>query len=67
MVCKNMEGFSRKEVKGSILAHIAQLKVAHPPDSKFKLMVRSPSFKTARLVLMMLLTPAPFLVLIFLV
>ena len=44
-VCKNMEGFSRKEVKGATLAPIAQLKVAHPPDSKFKLMVSSPSFK----------------------
>ena len=34
-VRKNMEGFSRKEVKGSTLARIAQSKVAHPPDSKF--------------------------------
>ena len=24
-VCKNMEGFSRKEVKGATLAHISQL------------------------------------------
>ena len=42
--CKNMEGFSRKEVKGATLARIAQSKVAHPPDSQFKLMVSSPSF-----------------------
>ena len=40
-VRKNMEGFSRKEVKGATLARIAQSKVAHPPDSKFKLMVSS--------------------------
>ena len=32
---KNMEGFSRKEVKGAHLARIAQSKVAHSPDSKF--------------------------------
>ena len=44
-VRKNMEGFSRKEVKGATLACIAQSKVAHPPDSKFKLMVSSTSFK----------------------
>ena len=35
-VRKNMEGFSRKEVKRAALARIAQLKVAHPPDSKLK-------------------------------
>ena len=40
-----MEGFSRKEVKRAILARVAQSKVAHLPDSKFKLMVSSPSFK----------------------
>ena len=34
---KNMEGFSRKEVKGAHLARIAQSMVTHPPDSKFKL------------------------------
>ena len=44
-VRKNMEGFSRKEVKGAILARIAQSKVVHPPDSKFKVMVSSRSFK----------------------
>ena len=43
-VRKNMEGFSRKEVKRAALARIAQLKVAHPPKSKFKQMVSSPSF-----------------------
>ena len=42
---KNMEGFSRKEVKGAHLARIAQSMVAHPPDSKFKLMVSLPSLK----------------------
>ena len=40
-----MEGFSRKEVQRAALARIAQSKVAHPPDSKFKQMVSSPSFK----------------------
>ena len=39
---KNMEGFSRKEVKGAHLARIVQSKVAHPPESKLKLMVTSP-------------------------
>ena len=43
-VRKNMEGFSCKDVKGATSARIAQSKVAHPPDSKFKLMVSSPSF-----------------------
>ena len=42
---KNMEDFSRKEDKGAHLARIAQSIVAHPPDSNFKLMVSSPSFK----------------------
>ena len=46
-VCKNMEGLSRKEVKGAVLACIAQLKVAHPPDSKFKQMVALLVLKTA--------------------
>ena len=45
---KNTEGFSRKEVKGAVLARIAQSKVANPPNSKFKQMVSSTSFKTAR-------------------
>ena len=44
-VRKNMKGFSYKEVKQAELARIAQSKVAHPPDSKFKQMVHSPSFK----------------------
>ena len=47
-VRKNMEGFSRKEVKGAVLARIDQSKVAHPPNSKFKKMVSSPSFKNWR-------------------
>ena len=44
-VRKNMEGYSHKEVKRVIMARIAQSKVAHPPNSKFKLMVNFPSFK----------------------
>ena len=44
-VRKNMEGYSRKEVKRAIMARVAQSKVAHLPDSKFKLMVNSPSLK----------------------
>ena len=44
-VRKNMKGYSRKEAKRSIMARVAQSKVAHPPDSKFKLMVNSPSRK----------------------
>ena len=47
-VCKNMEGFSRKEVRGATLARIAQSKVVHPPDTKFKQMVSSPIFKNYR-------------------
>ena len=45
---KNMEGYSRKEVKRAIVARVAQSKVVHPPDSKFKLMVNSPSLKNCK-------------------
>ena len=41
-VRKNMEGYSRKEVRRAIMARVAQSKIAHPPDLKFKLMVNSP-------------------------
>ena len=34
MVRKNMEGFSRKEVKRTELARIVQSKVAHPPNPR---------------------------------
>ena len=44
-VKKNMEGYSRKEVKRAIMARVTQSKVANPPDSKFKLMVNSPTLK----------------------
>ena len=44
-VQKNMEGFSRKEVKRAVLACPTQSKVTHLPDSKFQLMVNSPSLK----------------------
>ena len=44
-VRKNMEEFSRKAIKRAILARAAQSNVAHPPNSKFKLMVSSPSLK----------------------
>ena len=44
-VRRNMEGFSHKEVKQAELARIVQSRVAHPPDSKFKQTVSSPSFK----------------------
>ena len=46
-VCTNMDGFSRKEVKQAELARIVQSRVAHLPNSKFKQMVGSSSFKTA--------------------
>ena len=45
---KSMEGYSRKEVKRAIMARVAQSKVAHPPDSKFKLMVNSPSLENCK-------------------
>ena len=44
-VCKNMEGFSRKQVQRAALARIAQSKVAHLPYSKLKQKVSFPSFK----------------------
>ena len=38
-VQKNLEGYTKREVKKAILACEAQAMVAHPPDDKFKQMV----------------------------
>ena len=40
-VCMKMKDFSRREVKGAILARKAQILLAHPPDAKFKQLVSS--------------------------
>ena len=41
----NMKGFSRKEVKRATVARKAQIKMRHPPDTKFKQLVNSDSVK----------------------
>ena len=42
-VRKNYEGFTKREVKGAITARIAQGKLAHVLDKKFKQLVSSKS------------------------
>ena len=43
-VCKNFEGFTRKQVNTAFLACKAQAMMDHPTYNKFKEMVRSQSF-----------------------
>ena len=38
-VLKNFEGFTKKKVEKTILAHEAQAMVEYPPDERFKQMV----------------------------
>ena len=44
-VQKNFKGFTKKQVKKAILAREAHAMVAHPPDEKFKQMVRHESLR----------------------
>ena len=43
-----MKDFSRREVKGAIAARKAQIKMGHPPDTKFKQLINSDSIKNCK-------------------
>ena len=47
-VCKNFEGYTKRQAKQAILVRKAQAMVGHPTDDKFKHMVSSKSTTNCR-------------------
>ena len=50
MIHRNMEGCTHKEIKQATLTRNVQSKVSHLPDSNFKQMASSPSFKNCLMI-----------------